>query len=104
LRPGCQALHWALGIRLRDEPEGFHHVTVAAGSPADGRIIEELAILPVDVWVSFVVRDDQLLTVRSGTTLRAGDDVLVLVDDDLGERITATFERAETTPTPADTG
>ena len=61
---------WALGVRLRDEPEGVHRFTVAPGSPADGRTIEELANLPGDVWVSFVVRDQQLLTVRGDTTLR----------------------------------
>ena len=55
---------WALGIRLRAEPEGFHRFTIAPGSPADGRTVEDLADLPVDVWVSFVVRDHQLLTVR----------------------------------------
>ena len=27
---------WALGVRLREEPEGVHRFTVAAGSPADG--------------------------------------------------------------------
>lgn len=76
---------WALGIRLRTEPEGFHRFTISPGSPADGRTVEELADLPVDVWVSFVVRDHQLLTVRGDTTLRAGDDVLVLADDDVRE-------------------
>ena len=60
---------WALGIRLREEPEGFHRFTVAPGSPADGRTIEQLADLPVDVWVSLVVRDQQLLNVRGDTTL-----------------------------------
>jgi cell volume regulation protein A len=95
---------WALGIRLRTEPEGFHRFTISPGSPADGRTVEELADLPVDVWVSFVVRDHQLLTVCRDTTLRAGDDVLVLADDDLRERLTATFEQTETAPPPADTG
>jgi NhaP-type Na+/H+ and K+/H+ antiporter len=58
----------------------------------------------VDVWVSFVVRDHQLLTDRGDTTLPAGDDFLVLADDDLRERLTATFEQTETAPPPADTG
>ena len=57
-------------MRLRDEPDGVHRFTVAPGSPADGRTIEELADLPGDIWVSFVVRDHQLLTVRGDTTLR----------------------------------
>ena len=71
---------WALGVRLRDEPKGVDRFTVGAGSPADGRTIEELADLPGDLWVSFVIRDQQLLTVRPDTTLLAGDDVLVITE------------------------
>jgi len=60
LRVPMRTVHpepWSLGIRLRGEPEGFHRFTIAPGSPAEGRTIEQLADLPVDVWVSFVVRD-----------------------------------------------
>ena len=86
---------WALGIRLRDEPEGFRRVTIAPGSPADGRTIEELAHLPVDVWVSFVVRDQQLITVRADTTLHAGDDLLILAADKEQPELAAIFERPD---------
>ena len=71
---------WALGVRLRDEPAGVHRLTVDAGSPADGRTIGELAGLPGEAWVSFIVRDGQLVPIRGGTRLRPGDDVLVLAD------------------------
>jgi potassium/hydrogen antiporter len=84
---------WALGVRLRDEPSGVHRLTVMAGSPADGRTIEDLAELPRDAWVSFVVRAGQLVPVRRGTTLRAGDDVLVLADPHLHDELAAAFER-----------
>ena len=47
---------------------------------------------PVDVWVSFVVRDQQLLTVRADTTLHAGDDLLILADDRDRLELTAIFE------------
>ncbi len=60
LRVPMRTVHpepWSLGIRLRGEPDGFHRFTIAPGSPAEGRTIEQLADLPVDVWVSFVVRD-----------------------------------------------
>jgi cell volume regulation protein A len=40
---------WALGVRLRDEPAGVHHLTIKAGSPADGRTIDDLAGLPGDL-------------------------------------------------------
>jgi hypothetical protein len=61
---------WALGVRLRDEPAGVHQFTVAAGSPADGRTVDELAGLPGVAWVSFIVRDGQLVPVKGGTRLR----------------------------------
>jgi cell volume regulation protein A len=84
---------WALGVRLRDEPSGVHRLTIVAGSPADGRTIEEVADLPGDAWVSFVVRAGQLVPVRSDTRLRAGDDILVLADPGLRDQLTAAFER-----------
>ncbi len=83
---------WALGVRLRDEPEGVHQLTIKPGSPADGATIDDLAGLPGDAWVSFIVRDGQLLPITGDTTLRAGDDVLVLADPALHEQLIAAFE------------
>src|SRR6266566_4675526 len=74
---------WALGVRLRDEPAGVHRLTIRAGSPADGRTIDNLAGLPGDAWVSFIVRDGQIVPVKGDTKLRAGDDVLVLAPSEL---------------------
>ncbi len=74
---------WALGVRLRDEPSGVHRLTIKPGSPADGRTIDELADLPGDAWVSFIVRDGQIVPVKGDTKLRAGDDVLVLAPSEL---------------------
>ena len=82
---------WAIGVRLRNEPEGVHRLTVSAGAPADGHRIEELHALPEDAWISMVVRDDRLLSVRGDSTLRAGDEVLVLADPDLRDVLVATF-------------
>ena len=83
---------WALGVRLRDEPTGVHQLTIRAGSPADGATIDELAGLPGDAWVSFVVRDGQLVPITGDTRLRPGDDVLVLAEPDLRERLITAFE------------
>jgi potassium/hydrogen antiporter len=83
---------WALGVRLRDEPSGVHRLTIAAGSPADGHTLGDLAGLPGEAWVSFVVRDGQLVAIRPGTRLRAGDDVLVLADPGLHARLARAFE------------
>jgi cell volume regulation protein A len=82
---------WSLGVRLRDEPEGVHRFVVAAGAPADGCAIEDLGALPEDGWVSFVIRDGQLVGVRGETVLRAGDDVLVLADPASRSRLSAAF-------------
>jgi cell volume regulation protein A len=83
---------WALGVRLRDEPDGAHRFCVAAGSRADGRLVQDLIDLPEDVWVSFCIRDQQLVPVTGGTRLQAADEVLVLADPDLHEQLTAMFE------------
>lgn len=84
---------WALGVRLRDEPAGVHRLTVAEGSPVDGRTIEDLADLSSDGWVSMVVRDGRLVPVRGDTTMRAGDLVVILADPELEGTFTSIFER-----------
>jgi potassium/hydrogen antiporter len=84
---------WALGVRLRDEPSGVHRLTIKPGSPAEGRTIDELAGLPGDAWVSFIVRDGQLVPITADTKLQAADDVLVLAPPDVREKLTAAFER-----------
>lgn len=83
---------WALGVRLRDEPDGVHRFTVAAGSPADGRTIDELAVLPGDAWISLVVRAGELVPVRAHTQLQAGDEVLVLANPDLRDQLRVAFQ------------
>jgi potassium/hydrogen antiporter len=70
---------WALGMRFRDEPHGLHRYTIAAGAPADGSRMDELT-LGENVWISMVGREGSLVQVRGDTTLRAGDEVLVLAD------------------------
>jgi cell volume regulation protein A len=87
---------WALGLRLRSEPDGAQQITVAAGAPADGRRIDELHELPEDSWISLIVRDDRPLPVRDDTRLRAGDRVLVLATPDAQDRVLAIFGRAAT--------
>ena len=84
---------WALGVRLRDEPSGVHRLTIKPGSPADGRTIDDLPGLPGDAWISFIVRDGQLLPITGDTKLQAADDVLVLAPPDVREKLTAAFEK-----------
>lgn len=87
-----EAEPWALGVRLRDEPDGVNRLTIKAGSAADGCTIEDLAGLPGDAWISLVVRNGQLMPVKGQTELLAGDEVLILADPDAREELVAVFE------------
>ncbi len=89
---------WALGVRLREEPEGAHEFTVAAGSAIDGTTVDEAAELAGDIWISIVVRHSQLVTVRADTRLEAEDIVVVLADANLPSGVAALF----TTPARAN--
>ena len=82
---------WAVDVRLRADPETTHQVSVAAGSPADGRTVEEVAELASNIWISIVVRDGRLLPVRGDTRLQAGDMVTLLGDGDIPEQVTEMF-------------
>jgi cell volume regulation protein A len=86
-----EAEPWALGVRLRDEPDGVHRLQVQAGSQAEGTTIEDLPVSSENVWISFVVREQQLVAVGGKTVLRAGDEVLVLAHPDLHDELVALF-------------
>ncbi|MEU0112588.1 cation:proton antiporter [Streptomyces bobili] len=72
---------WALGVRLRDRPEGVARHVVEDGSAADGSSVDGLDI-DEDTWISVVVREGNLVPVHGSTRLRAGDEVLLLTGDD----------------------
>jgi cell volume regulation protein A len=81
---------WSLGVRFRHEPQGLRRHVVATGSPADGCRIGDLDV-GEDVWISFVIRDDQLVPVNGATTLRAGDEILALTDPERGPDLAPIF-------------
>jgi cell volume regulation protein A len=81
---------WSLGVGFTEKPEGLHRYHVAEGAGADGTAIEDLP-LGDDVWVSLVIRGGGLVTTRGDTTLRAGDDVLMISDPDNAPAIEALF-------------
>jgi cell volume regulation protein A len=81
---------WSLGVRFRREPRGLCRQVVVAGSPADGCRIADLEV-GEDVWISFVIRDDQLVPVRGSTTLHAGDEILALTDPERGPDLASIF-------------
>ena len=61
-------------------------VTLAEGSPADGRQIADLHV-PRDATVVAVLRSERIIVPRGDTVLRAGDEVLVLVTDESEESV-----------------
>ena len=83
---------WSLGVRLRDEPNGVHRLTVVPGSAADGTRIADLTALPESAWVSFVVRSGRLVPVSADTVLEAADEALVLGDPSLDSDLRGVFE------------
>jgi cell volume regulation protein A len=91
---------WSLGVRFRQEPRGLRRHVAAAASPADGCRIGDLGV-GEDVWISFVIRDDQLVPVGGATSLRAGDEILALTDPERGPDLTAIFSKPGTGPAPA---
>lgn len=72
---------WAVGVRLNEEPEGFHRLEVAPDSPVIGRRIDDLG-LGDDAWISFIRRDGRLVRLMPSTRFKAGDEVLALVESE----------------------
>jgi potassium/hydrogen antiporter len=72
---------WSLGVRFQEEPEGLHRYVVAPSAPADGTTLADLSC-GEEVWVIFIIRNGQLVPAQGGTRLAAGDEVLLLADDD----------------------
>jgi cell volume regulation protein A len=70
---------WAIGMRLRDAPDGARRVVVVAGTPPDGLRVRELHA-EQNVWVGIVVRDGRAVAVGPDTVLRAGDELLLITD------------------------
>lgn len=70
---------WALGMRFREKPTGLRRFRIAAGSPADGTAIGDLA-LGENVWISLVSRQGRVVPVGRDTVLLADDEVLALAD------------------------
>lgn len=89
---------WALSVRLRDEPDSVHRFTVVPGSLAEGAAIADLTDSSDDVWVSFVIRDAQLLRVRGDTQLQSGDEVLVLAGPEARNELAAAFRPRDGRP------
>jgi potassium/hydrogen antiporter len=85
---------WSLGVRFQHEPQGVHRLTVAAGAPVDGRSVGDLPV-GEDCWISLVLRAGALVPVSSRTVLQAGDEVVVLAEEDAARVALAAIFGAE---------
>lgn len=81
---------WAIGVRLRDEPEGMRRYVVGGGSTADGSAIRDLPA-GEDVWISIVTRSGRLIPVTGNTVLEAGDQVLIFGDPEASREAARLF-------------
>jgi len=90
---------WSLGIRFQEEPEGLHRLIVAHGSSAESTSISDLT-LPDDAWISFIIRNGNLVPAHGSTVLQAGDEILILASGAGAANLTATF----TQPRPKSAG
>jgi len=70
---------WQISVRLGQEPEEPHELTVGAGSRAEN---EEIRSLPLgkNVWVTLVVREGAAVAPTGSLQLRAGDRVVLLAE------------------------
>lgn len=93
---------WALSVRFRHEPAGMRRYLVAAGAPADGCTLADLA-LGEDAWISFISRDGALVPVSRDTVLQPGDEVVVLADPTAQPDPGPLFTSAAPAPAPAPT-
>lgn len=64
-------------LRLEQGKVALLEVTLAEGSPGDGKTVGDLD-MPTDCTLVAVVRDSHVITPRGETPLRAGDEVLAL--------------------------
>jgi cell volume regulation protein A len=92
---------WALGMRFRDEPAGLRRYAVEPGAPADGCSLGDLD-LGEYAWVSMINRSGSLVAARSDTTLRSGDEVLLVADPHGGpwDRLDGLFAAGAALTTP----
>lgn len=99
----------ALGLQKSRRPEPLHrlHITsvertdrhiveyyLDAHSPATGRLIKDLS-LPLETFISMIVRDGQVLAPQGATALKAGDHLFVLCRGHDRPALTRLFIRKE---------
>lgn len=69
-------------VESGDGATDLHEVTVAPGSPASGRQIVDLR-LPTGTLVVLLSREDEFVVPQGSTVVRAGDNILLVADQDM---------------------
>jgi trk system potassium uptake protein TrkA len=82
-------------LDLRDEQLEIIELEVASGSPAAGRPVRDVP-LPEGSLIISVLRDGRGFVPSSDTVIDAGDEVLLVLDPGLEDRITAQFANGAT--------
>jgi len=82
-------------LDLRDEQLEIIELEVASGSPAAGRPVRDVP-LPEGSLIISVLRDGHGFVPSSDTVIDAGDEVLLVLDPGLEDRITAQFANGAT--------
>jgi trk system potassium uptake protein TrkA len=77
-------------LDLKQENLEIIEVEVATDSPADGTTVNDLA-LPEGVLVISILRDRGGFVPRSDSEIRAGDEVLLVLDVGLEDSVTELF-------------
>lgn len=77
-------------MNLKDGRVRLAEVTLDEHSPADGKMIQELP-LPRQATVVAVMRGEQVIVPRGDTTVRSGDEVIVLAADEAEDETRACF-------------
>jgi trk system potassium uptake protein len=87
-------------VHLLDLPQErleIIELEVAAGSPADGQLVRDLG-LPDGALVISILRDGGGFVPSGDSAVQAGDEVLVVLDVGLEERVTGLFASRSETP------
>ncbi|HEY9388844.1 MAG TPA: potassium/proton antiporter [Mycobacteriales bacterium] len=82
---------WAVGVRLREEPAGLRRYIVRSRAPAEGKAIGELG-LDESAWIVMVIRSGRLVPTTGSTTLRSGDEILLLTDPERPVEVSRWFQ------------
>lgn len=70
---------WQISVRLGQEPDETHELTVGAGSRAEHQDLRSLP-LGKNAWVTLVVREGAAVAPRGSLQLRAGDRLVLLAE------------------------